>query len=30
VWLSDGGKTGELSDEAAAEHMLRWYLDHGG
>lgn len=30
VWLPSDGKAGELSDEAAAEHMLRWYLDNGG
>jgi hypothetical protein len=30
IWLTDGGKSGELSNDAAAEHMLRWYLDNGG
>lgn len=29
VWLPDGRKGEELSSEATAEHMLRWYLDGG-
>jgi hypothetical protein len=28
VWVPGGAKV-ELSDVAAADHMLRWYLDHG-
>ena len=28
VWVSSGEPARELSDSAAAEHMLRWYLDN--